>query len=421
MEAEMQKKKLINGSNHQSSRIINRSLVLKMICTGNNLSRVDMARQTGLSKMSITNIVNGLISEGFVSEKTESQDVQPTGSSGRKPVYLTANTGKYLVLGLYVSRDNVIATLANLNCEINLELQCSFSRSETKQSFIEKIYMITESVLGSKEAAGRNILGIGVACIGPLDLKNGIILGPPNFHNLGEIKLKRLLEERFGYEVYINNDMNASALAEKLYGKGKNTRNFVYVGVTNGIGAGIIANGSLFEGDMGFGGEIGHIAIDYDGPPCACGNSGCLELYASIPEIVKKAKKAIYDGASSTLKDPETIQWPDIAAFAVEGDSLAVEMVELLCKYMSYGLISLINFFDPQVIYLGHDIALAGDLAAGRLEANISKRFFSSNYKSVPIEISAFCHKAPVAGSAAIILDKLFGGHEFRNLQEYGS
>ncbi|OGO80466.1 MAG: hypothetical protein A2Y21_11275 [Clostridiales bacterium GWC2_40_7] len=89
-------------------------------------------------------------------------------------------------------------------------------------------------------------------------------------------------------------------------------------------------------------------------------------------------------------------------------------MVRLLCRYMSYGLISLINIFDPQVIYLGHDIALAGSLAVSGLEANISRRFFSSNYKSVPVEISAFRHKAPVAGAAAIILDRLFGGHSFR-------
>ncbi len=410
----MQKKKLINGSNHQSSKIINRSLVLKMICTGKSLSRIDIARQTGLSKMSITNIVNGLISEGFVSEKSEVQEAPSSGASGRKPVVLTANTDKYLVPGLYISRDSATATLANLDCENILELDCSFSRDETRQSFMDKIIALVRSVLDSKAAAGRKVIGLGVACIGPLELKNGTILEPANFHNLGGIPIKQLLEEQFGYEVYVNNDMNASALAEKLYGKGKNTANFVYVGVTNGIGAGIIAKGSLFEGDMGYGGEMGHITINCEGPVCTCGNSGCLELYASIPEIVKKAVEAISHGIPSALSDIKQIRWADIAACALEGDSLAVEMVELLCKYLSYGLISLINIFDPQVIYLGHDIALAGELAASRLEAYVSKRFFSCNYKSVPIEISAFRHKAPVAGSTAIILDKLFSGHEFK-------
>lgn len=412
----MAKKKLINGSNHQSSKIINRSLVLKMICTGTNLSRIDIARSTGLSKMSITNIVNALISDGLVLEKNESQETLSTGSSGRKPVFLNANTGIYLVLGLYISRDFATATLTNLKCENILEMKCSFSYDESEKTFINKIVSLIRSVLGSQEAADKKVIGIGVSCIGPLDLKNGIILEPSNFHNLGRIPIKKLLEEQFGYEVYINNDMNASALAEKLYGKGKNTGNFVYVGVTNGIGAGIIANGRLFEGDMGFSGEIGHITINYNGPRCSCGNSGCLELYASIPEIVKQARKSISAGARSALRDIEEIEWPDIADCAVKGDGLALEMVDMLCKYISYGLISLINIFDLQTIYLGHDIALAGNLAASGLEANISNRFFSSNYKSVPVEISAFRHNAPVAGSAAIILDMLFSGHEFKSI-----
>ena len=101
----MNRKKLINGSNHQATKIINRSLVLKMICTGTNLSRIDIARQTGLSKMSISNIVNALISEGFVAEKSGHPGLQSGGSSGRKPVFLTADKSHYTALGIYISRD----------------------------------------------------------------------------------------------------------------------------------------------------------------------------------------------------------------------------------------------------------------------------------------------------------------------------
>ena len=93
--------------------------------------------------------------------------------------------------------------------------------------------------------------------------------------------------------------MNASALAEKLYGNGRNISDFVYIGVTNGIGSGIISNDNLFAGEMGFSGEIGHTTINYEGPKCACGNTGCLELYASIPEIEKQANDAIKSGLES--------------------------------------------------------------------------------------------------------------------------
>lgn len=412
----MGKNILIKGSNHQSSKIINRSLVLKMICTGTKLSRVDIARQTGLSKMSITNIVNGLISDGFVGEIIESQPNQSIVSSGRKPVFLDVNTDKYLALGLYISRDFATATLANLKCESILEKKCSISDDESEKSFISKIIALTGAVLDSSEAAGRKIIGIGIACIGPLDIKNGIILEPTNFHNLHGIPIKSCLEKQFGYEIFVNNDMNASVLAEKLYGKGHNTGNFIYVGVTNGIGAGIIANNILFEGDLGFAGEIGHTTINCEGPICACGNSGCLELYASIPEIIKQAEKQLLAGEPSSLGNIEKIQWTDIIDHALKGDSFTLGIIDLLCKYMTYGLTSLINTFDPNKIFLGHDIALAGELVASRLENSIQDRIFSKSYKRIPIEISAFSDKAPIAGSAAIILDKLFQGYEFRGL-----
>ena len=415
----MAKRKLIDGSNHQATKIINRSLVLKMICTWGNLSRIDIARRTGLSKMSITNIVNELISEGFVIETGSFGDIFAGTTSGRKPVVLAANTGKYQILGVYISRDYVAATLNNLKCEIIAEQKCRITDEDSQDSFTEKLFILIKSILNQSEVTDKVIMGIGVSCIGPLDIKNGIILEPANFHGLRNIPIKRLLEEEFGCEVFVNNDMNASALAEKLYGKGRDNGNFIYVGVTNGIGAGIIANNILFEGDMGFSGEIGHITINFDGHKCICGNNGCLELYASIPEIVRQAEAMVSEFPSSALHKLSRIEWADIASTALNGDTLSLHLLKLLAGYLSHGIVSLINFFDPQAIYLGHDIALAGGLVAEMLQADISRRFFSSRYKNVPVEISFYGHNTPLAGSAAIILDKLFSGHDFNHLRKY--
>ena len=222
------------------------------------------------------------------------------------------------------------------------------------------------------------------------------------------IPIKQLLEKEFGYEVNVDNDMNASALAEKLYGKAREISSFVYLGVTNGIGAGIITNDLLFAGDMGFSGEIGHTTINYEGPKCACGNTGCLELYASIPEIISQARNSIALGMDSVLRELEVIEWSDIIKYAETGDKLALNLIDRLCLYISIGLVSLANLFDPKIIYLGHDIALAGNLVTQRLEANLNDKIISSKYKKIPIEISAFGDKAPVVGTTAIVLDRLF-------------
>jgi predicted NBD/HSP70 family sugar kinase len=398
----------ITGSNHQSTKIQNRALVLKLICTGNDISRVDISRLTGLSRMSITNIVNELIEEGFVLELSAGSEQIQGGAIGRKPVFLAPDTKTHLALGIYISRDYAVATLANMKCEILYKVKCSFSFDESEASFIDKIKGIIRTVLDSDIANEKKLLGMGVACIGPLDIKNGVILEPPNFHQLRVIPIKEILEKEFGYNVQIDNDMNASAIAEKLYGKAKETDNFLYIGVTNGIGAGIITNGALFQGDMGFSGEIGHTTINFEGPKCACGNTGCLELYASIPEIVSQAKNSVALGLDSALREIDTIEWLDIVKYASLGDKLCLNLLDRLCLYISIGLVSLANIFDPRTIYLGHDIAHAGELITKKLESIVNEKIISSKYKSIPVEVSAYGDMAPIAGASAIVLNRLF-------------
>ncbi|MBC7961039.1 MAG: ROK family transcriptional regulator [Vallitaleaceae bacterium] len=398
----------VSGSNHQDTKIRNRSLVLKLICTTSNISRIDISKMTGLSKMSVTNIVNELISEGYVIEQIDPSSANEVVSSGRRPVNLSPTSNTFYSLGVYVSRDAAVCTISNLRCEILYENRCQFALEETNASFNEKIYDLLIALMNQSDIRLNQILGIGVACIGPLDVKNGIILNPPNFHNLVSIPIQTFLENAFHLKVFIENDMNASALAEKLFGKAKQIQNYVYIGVTNGIGSGVISNSALFKGDMGFGGEVGHITINFDGPRCPCGNIGCLELYASIPEIVKQARDSIALGVDSSLKLLETIQWRNIVEQAFKGDKLSQNLIERLCLYISIGLISIANIFDPEVIYLGHEISLAGELVRANLEEKINQRIFSSKYKRIPIEISEFIDRAPIAGSNALVLNQLF-------------
>ena len=113
---------------------------------------------------------------------------------------------------------------------------------------------------------------------------------------------------------------------------------------------------------------------------------------------------------ASTLRELETIEWNDIVKYAESDDKLAINLIDRLCLYISIGLVSLINIFDPKIIYLGHDIALAGNLVTKRLESYIKDKTISCRYKSVPIVISAFCDKAPIVGSAAIVFNQLFNG-----------
>lgn len=402
----MAEKDNLLGLNYLHTKRQNRALVFKMICTRKQISRIDISRLTGLSKMAITNIVNDLIRDKMVVEAGEASDIEKP-SSGRRPVYLSADTSVNHVIGLYISRDYAIATLSNLKCEIQFEERTDFIFEESGDSFTEKIVHLVRDILNNKKTGNKKILGIGISCIGPLDSKNGIILEPPNFHKLKSIPLKQILIEKFRLDVVIDNDMNTSSLAEKLYGNATDLANFIYVGVTNGIGAGIVTNHELYEGDMGFGGEIGHITVNFEGPRCACGNVGCLELYASIPEIVSQAKNSIALGMASSLKEDDVITWERIAAHAKKWDGLSINLIDRLCFYISIGLTSLVNILDPQKIFLGHDITLAGGYVAEKVQEYINQHIISAKYKKIPVEISFFNDRAPIAGSAALIIDNL--------------
>lgn len=393
------------GFNQQSTKLQNKSMILKMICTSSNITRIDIAKQTGLSKMSVSNITNELINEGYV---TDQAGELKNNNIGRNPISLMPDSRIHIVLGIYISRDFAVGILSNLKCEILYRIQCSYSIEESETTFTEKIKGLVSNLTSSDQVKGKNVLGIGVSCIGPLDLEHGIILEPPNFHKIKSIHIKEFLEKEFGYPVVLNNDMNASALAEKLYGSGRKYSDFVYFGVTNGIGSGIITNNAIFQGSLGFSGEVGHITIDFNGPKCSCGNAGCLELYASIPKIVEQAKNSISLGMVSSLTDYVTIEWKDIVAEALSGDNFSLKLIDMLCFYISIALISIINLYDPQIIYLGHDLAIADDLAAKKLEAYIADKTISHGYKQVPIAISTFKNEAPIIGSAALVLDRLF-------------
>lgn len=396
------------GSNHKSNKKQNRSLVLKLICTSSGISRIEISKLTGLSKMSITNIVSELINEGYVIDVSDFENSNRIPTAGRKPVSIISNVSIYGIIGLYISRDYAIATISNFKCEILETLKCSFSFDESENTFVDKIKSLMQDILNSSTTKERKILGIGVSCIGPLDLINGIILDPPNFHKIKSIPVKKLLEDEFKYPVYIDNDMNASAIAEMLFGNAKNLKNFLYVGVTNGIGAGIVSNSKLFSGDMGFGGEIGHTTINFEGPKCSCGNIGCLEMYASIPEIVSQAQSSIALGMNSSLSTLENIEWSDIVNHALAGDTLSINLIDRLCLYISIGLISVSNIFDPYAIYLGHDIALGGKLITDRIEVILNERILSSKYKKIFVNVSAFKESSPIAGACAIVLNNLF-------------
>lgn len=350
----------------------NKNLVLKLILANAPISRIELAKLTGLTKMTLSNIVSELIEEKLVEETGTTES-----NLGRKPIGLQVYNHFATILGIYISRDEIHTFAGDLSGNIIFSNQQAIKKNITKDTLTEIITELMDATV--EQVYGRKVVGIGISSVGPLDSKRGVILNPPNFYNINNLSLVDILRKKYNIPVFMDNDMNTSALAEKYFGKAKNVADFIYMGVTNGVGAGIVINHKLFEGDMGFSGEVGHITVNVDGLQCSCGNTGCLELYTSLP---------------NNFKDMSYRR--------------QIEKIDDIGRYLSAGIVTLINLFDPAQIFLGHDIAVAGEYVSDLLNNSIKGKYLTFGNKPVNIEISAFADRSPIKGSIALCLERLF-------------
>jgi glucokinase len=207
---------------------------------------------------------------------------------------------------------------------------------KTRQGIEETVQAL--KALKSGPGKGKRLLGVGVGIPGPMDSRNGVVQRSPHLGGWKGFPLKSFLERRLGLSVFINNDANAAALGEKVFGEGKRAGDFVYMTISTGIGGGVVVNGELVHGTSFVGGEVGHMTIVPDGERCKCGKRGCLEAYASGTAIARFAKKrnALEAGLA-----------------ARKGSRSALAAYEQGGYYLGIGIANLLNILNPKVVVLG--------------------------------------------------------------------
>lgn len=392
----MRERQGINNT-HLKSR--NRGLVLQWIASEDAPSRAEIARHIGLTKMTVTNIVGDWIQAGYVEEK----EVSVNAMVGRNPVILDIADSAPLAMGLYLSRSAVTVLLADLKLRVRYRDSLPLEDDDA-ESVAGKLQQLVHMAMDWRDAVlpGTALLGIGVSAIGPLDTTAGRLLSPTDFFNIRNLPLAEILREASGLPVFVSNDMNASALAEKLYGHGKPYDNFLYAGITTGIGAGIVSGGHLYQDNSGYVGEIGHMSIDYHGPVCSCGNRGCLEVYATLPVLLEKLRIAT-GGSSRELE-------PSAALACLAAQPAAQPVLDELLEVLAAALINLANLFDPQLILIGHEGAYLPDAFFTRLEEQVNRHILAAGYKRIPVSRSSFWDCAPLLGSVCIVWQEVFRG-----------
>lgn len=210
--------------------------------------------------------------------------------------------------------------------------------------------------------------GIGISCGGPLDTKTGLVYSPPNLPGWDAVPVRALFEKAFpGVRVVLENDANATALAEWRYGAGRGTQNMAFLTMGTGIGGGLILDGRLYRGTNDLAGEVGHQTILLNGPLCGCGKRGCLEALASGPAIARLARESLHYGRGKRLVEaaggkPSNITAQHVVQAAKEGDAFSRSLLAEVGTYMGIGIANLIQTLNPERIILGTLAVHAGDL-----------------------------------------------------------
>lgn len=230
---------------------------------------------------------------------------------------------------------------------------------------IEQIVRMAREVAAATRSDRSAISGLVISTPGPLDHRTGVVHDAPNMPGWHRVAIRDELTARLGWPVTALNDANAAALGEFSYGAGRGLHNLVYLTISTGIGGGVVVDGELLEGTSGTAGEIGHMCIDRRGPPCPCGNIGCLEVLASGTSIARRFRQRLAQGARSTVTESITdreVTAADVSRGALEGDRLAAEVFRDAADAIGLGVVNCIHIFNPEIVVLGGGVTQAGPL-----------------------------------------------------------
>jgi glucokinase-like ROK family protein len=399
------------GSKSSTVKSHNLRAVLFMLRQHERVSRVRLARLTGLSTTTITNLISELIELGIVVEEGIEEPEQRRGA-GRPRTALQLVPDARFAVGIHFGVGSIRIGVANLNARLLKELSLHHPLEKSPNQVLTETAALTQEAIAASGVNPQQIVGLGVGASGLVDPLTGVNLVAPNL-GWRNVPLQERFTERLGLPVCVNNNVRAMALGEAMFGVGRNVRALAFVYARVGVGAGFVVDGQLYHGSSAGAGEIGHATIIAEGgEPCRCGNTGCLETLVSEPAIVRLAEGlARRDERSmlaTQLERGEGTTIERVFAAARAGDSATQLMLDERACYMGIALANLINILNPELIVLGGIYAQGWNLLFPTIEATMRQRAFANLGERVRLEPTSFGRQAGVVGAATLALSTFF-------------
>ena len=382
----------------EALRRLNRLRILHTLRSRGGASRADVARETGLSRTTVSTLVAALLEEGLVAERPDRKPAAPARGGGRPATVLTLNPAAGGVVGIDFGHDDVRVGVADLSCTLLTERRYKLDVDDEAREALDAAAEMANAAIAEAGLEPARIVGVGAALSAPVGSRSHTLAWPTIFPGWFGLDVEEELRRRLALPVHVGNDANLGALAEATFGAGRGLNDLVYVMLTSGVGAGLVLGGRLYEGGSGTAGELGHVVVEPGGLICRCGGRGCLETVAGAAAIVRPLRHS--HGPDLTITD--------VIALAHGGDAGARRVIVDAGRAVGRALAGICVVLNPRLVIVGGDIASADDLLLDGIRESL-QRDTSPLVEPPPVVRSDLSERAEMLGAIALALTNTTG------------
>lgn len=364
--------------------------VVRAVRMAGSLTQAEIARSTGLSAATVSNIVRELKDGGTV-------DVTPTSSGGRRARSVSLSGDAGIVVGVDFGHTHLHVAIGNLAHRVLAEEAEPLDVDASAAQGLDRAETLVKRLIVTAGISPEKIVGVGLGVPGPIDVESGVLGSTAILPGWAGTNPRDDLAARLGVPVYVDNDANLGALGELVWGSGRGAADLAYIKVASGVGAGLVINGQIYRGPGGTAGEIGHITLDESGPVCRCGNRGCLETFTAARYVLP----LLHSAHGTDLTVARMVQ------LAREGDPGCRRVIADVGRHIGSGVANLCNLLNPRRVVLGGDLAESGELILGPIRESVSRYAIPSAARQLEVVPGALGGRAEVLGAIALVLNEM--------------
>ncbi|MET9959214.1 ROK family transcriptional regulator [Streptomyces sp. NPDC006326] len=364
--------------------------VVRAVRLAGSLTQAEIARSTGLSAATVSNIVRELKDGGTV-------EVTDTSAGGRRARSVSLSGDAGIVIGVDFGHTHLRVAVGNLAHQVLAEEAAPLDVDASWAEGFDRAEALVGELIAAIGVSREKVIGVGLGVPGPIDVESGTLGSTAILPGWAGINPRQELSQRLGVPVYVDNDANLGALGELVWGSGRGVKDLAYIKVASGVGAGLVINGQIYRGPGGTAGEIGHITLDESGPVCRCGNRGCLETFAAARYVLPLLQST--HGPDLTMER--------VVELAREGDPGCRRVIADVGRHVGSGVANLCNVLNPSRVVLGGSLAEAGELVLGPIRESVGRYAIPSAARQLSVLTGSLGGRAEVLGALALVLSEM--------------